>query len=284
MAINVENIGHEFPKLDDNIHDELFTIILNNKEDIVKKIKQEINDRFSIEEKEIEELVLSSLIYPLEYSQNTLADTVVDKVDTITSIASKEKEDTPEERTSSKLTFLLNEMLRTISGSNLDNLKNDFLISVKAFLDNKGFYTDLSKEEIEKKSADIQNVLKNYLTKVMEHILMSSKKAIKNSVHIYREALESSQKKESISTTSEISPENGLSSLDLNKYTDLLAEVLEDANVQSETLIGDMSIEEIDNRLYELSQDMKVQEYLTLINRREEIKNSQENTYFGPTL
>lgn len=187
MAINVDSFHTAFNNLDVNLRDQLYENIHGDRSKIISNISEIVNSHFQIREDLIESYVLDNFIQPLEYFQNSLADQVSDKVDTITRIVAKDSESEPLERVSSKFTMLINELSRDINPNHLESIKSDFLTALTSFLYRHGATDFLSSEQDERKIEEVRYETRNYLTRLIENYFENTKKAIKAETSAYRE-------------------------------------------------------------------------------------------------
>lgn len=189
MAINIDSFKHSFNVLDSNLHDKLFEVINSEKTRIATGIDERIHDQFNIGGDYIETFIEDHLIQPLEYFQNTLADMVVDKIDTISNIVSKDSDEIDERKASSKLAVLINEIARNYRGAELESIKNDFMASLPSFLYRHGSQDFLSTEADEEKVQEVRYEVNKYLNQVFETLIESNRTTIKETTTTYRDSL-----------------------------------------------------------------------------------------------
>lgn len=189
MAINIDSFKHSFNVLDSDLHDKLFEVINSEKARISTGIAERIHDQFDIRGDYIESFLEDHLIQPLEYFQNSLADMVVDKVDTISNIVSKDSEEMDEKKSSSKLAVLINEISRSYRGAELEGIKNDFIASLPSFLFRYGSSDFLAAEADEEKVQEVRYEVNKYLNQVIESFIENNRATIKETTTTYRESL-----------------------------------------------------------------------------------------------
>lgn len=181
MAVNMDTYQESFKYLDENLRNDLFEMFLEKKGIFESEITKIIKENYDLEDEKISELITDKFIYPMQYAENTLADFIVSRVETIiTSINTLDENGYG--NSNSVLAVLLNELSRNYVGKELRDIANAFLTPLKPSEENK-----IPKE------ASLP--LEEYLETLVDDIISRTKNIIKEEINTFNKSIKFNETK-----------------------------------------------------------------------------------------
>lgn len=189
MAINTDSLHTAFRKLEIELRDSLFKMINDDKYSINAKVNDIISDKFTVNGSILEELVNDKLTKPLMNFQNSLAELIIYKAETVSKIIERDSETQDEKRVSSKMAVLMNEMSRFTHAASLDDIRSDFMNSLPGFLSRYGDVDVFLNREDERNYEDVRYYLNTYLNQLFEGYIEQIRTNISAATKAYREGV-----------------------------------------------------------------------------------------------